>query len=241
MSTEFDCTYCENLNSINEILPSSEEPIIVKNYYICKAAVFEVSFTKEELRKYYAGCTARIELTRHKFVDELLSEVDTLNIIFSQLTGEKRVEVIKIDTHLVAGLASPCVTQLDFFTKIGFLYSVLELKREPLRNLVKDCKPEEKGITLLKRLFKEYNQSDNGALNFFEKIIFVRDHSYPAHKLSHEVFGVLREMGLKYPISQTTEWQVNWDLTLRKFTDALRSIRKGLAIIAKVKARAEVS
>ncbi|MEM2210254.1 MAG: hypothetical protein QXK35_00380 [Nitrososphaerales archaeon] len=51
----------------------------------------------------------------------------------------------------------------------------------------------------------------------------------------------MREINLKYPVSNATEWQANWDLTLRKFSDALRSIRKSLANIAKVKAGVEVT
>ncbi|MEM0049573.1 MAG: hypothetical protein QXW39_03445 [Candidatus Bathyarchaeia archaeon] len=226
-SFEVECTYCDNLDHVYEEIPSSSEPIIVKNYYTCKANVFEVSFTKEELKKYYATCTARIESTRHKFVDELLSEVDTLNVILSQMTGEK-IDIIKVDKFIAAELASPCSTQPDFFIKIDFLYNILDLDREPLRKLIKETKPEWKGITLLKQLLKESNQPDYGALNFFEKIIFIRNKTYPAHRFDPDVIRVLHEVGLKYPISEPADWKKNWDVTLRKFINALRSLRKAL-------------
>lgn len=99
-------------------------------------------------------------------MDELLSEIDTINMVFSQLLRE-RADVMKVDAHIAAGLASPCTTQLDFFTKINFLYNVLDFDREPLRKLLATAKPEWKGVRLLKQLLAEGSQSDNGALTFF--------------------------------------------------------------------------
>jgi hypothetical protein len=232
---ELDCSYCDNLIHVSEELPSSNEPVIVKNYYFCKANVFQIAFTKEELKKYYLNCTTRIELTRHKFVDELISEIDTVNIIIAQLLGERKVDVVKIDAHLAAGLASPCITQLDFFMKIDFLYNILDFDREPLRKLLKTVKPEWKGVTLLKQLLAENDQPDNGAIAFFEKIIFIRNKTYPAHRFDQEVINVLREIGLQYPVSSEKDWQKNWDMILRRFTDSFRYIRRSLTNIAKIK------
>jgi hypothetical protein len=209
---------------------------MVRNYYLCKANVFEIAFTKEELKKYYVSCTTRVEITRHKFVDELLSEIDIVNIVLSQLLGERKVDIVKVDTHLAAGLASPCITQLDFFTKIDFLYNILDFDREPLRKLLKTVKPEWKGIALLKQLLAENDQYDNGALAFFEKIIFIRNKTYPAHRFDPEVINILREIGLQYPVSGVKDWQRNWDIILRRCTESFRSIRKTLTNIAKVKA-----
>jgi hypothetical protein len=59
-----------------------------------------------------------------KLVDELFSEIETINIVFYQSLGEK-VDVIRVDTHTVANLASACTTQADFFMKISFLYKTL--------------------------------------------------------------------------------------------------------------------
>lgn len=206
-TSELNCTYCDNLIHVYEELPSSNEPILVKNYYLCKANIFEISFTKEELKNHYISCTARIELTRHKFVDELLSEIDTINIIFSQLLGGRKVDIIKVDAHLAAGLASPCITQYDFFTKIDFLYNILDFDRESLRQLLATVKPEWKGITLVRQLLVERHQSDDGALAFFEKIVSIRNKTYPAHRFDPKVISILREIGLQYPVSSVVDWQ----------------------------------
>jgi len=229
---ELDCGYCENLIHVYEEFPSPSEPVMVKNYYSCKANVFEAALTKDELKRHYANCTAKIELTGSKLAYELLSEVDAINITFSQLLGEK-VKVIKVDAYLAAGLASPCTGQLDFFTKIGFLYNLLDFEREPLRKLVRVAKPEWKGVTLLKQLLAEKEQPDEGALAFFEKVILVRNKSYPAHRFDSGVLDVLREIGLQYPVSNVRDWQRNWDTILRKCVESFRSIRKALINIAK--------
>jgi hypothetical protein len=123
--------------------------------------------------------------------------------VFYQLLEEK-VDVIRVDTHTVANLASACTTQAEFFMKICFLYNVLDFKRSPLRKLLA-ADPElkeKKGVKLLKQLLAEKGQSDNGALTFFEKIIAIRNKSYPAHTFDQEnVSNILREIGysIQYP------------------------------------------
>jgi len=239
---ELDCRYCENLDHVYEEFPSPEEPVVVRNYYLCRAGVFEAAFTADELRRYYARCPARAVLTRSRLVDELLSEVDTINVVFSQLLGERRVAVIRVDHHLAAGLATPCTSQFDFFTKIALLYNILDFDRESLRRLLKATKPDPqwKGVTLLKHLLAEYgqyNQPEREAIAFFERVIAVRDKTYPAHRYApEEVARILREIGLRYPVSSTRDWQENWDAVLRRFTESLRSVRKALTSLAKATA-----
>jgi hypothetical protein len=229
---EPDCSYCENLVRVYEEVPSRNEPIIVNNYYLCKAKVFDVALTKDELKMYYANCTTRIKLTGSKLVNELLSEVDSINVAFSQLLGEK-VNVVKVDARLAANLASPCTTELDFFMKIDFLYNILDFEREPLRKLVLVTKPEWKGVTLFRQLLDEKGQSDEGALAFFEKVILVRNKTYPAHRFDSTVINILREMGLQYPASSMEDWQKNWDAILKKCVESFRSLRKALISIVK--------
>jgi hypothetical protein len=239
---EPDCSYCENFVYVYEEFLSPSEPIIVKNYYSCRANVFEVAFTKGELKKYYADCTTRLKLTRSERADELLSEIEVVNIVFYQLLGE-RVDVIEVDKHTAANLASPCTTRADFFTKICFLYNVLDFKRSPLRKLLTTVNPnlaadpelkEKKGVKLLKQLLAEKGQSDNGALAFFEKIIAIRNKSYPAHKFDQEVSNILREIGLQYPVSGSEDWQRNWDTVLRRCVESFRSLRKALINIINI-------
>jgi hypothetical protein len=229
---EPDCSYCENLVHVYEEFPSPSEPVMVKNYYSCRANVFEVALTKDELKRHYMSCTVRAKLMRSKLVDELLSEVDIINIVFSQLLGEK-VKVVKVDAYLAANLASPCSTQLEFFTKIGFLYNLLDFDREPLRKLVSMAEPRWKGVTLLKKFLAEKGQSDERALTFFEKVILVRNKTYPAHRFDPEVVKVLCEIGLQYPVSNAEDWQRNWDIVLRKCVESFRSLRKALINITK--------
>jgi uncharacterized protein HemX len=45
----------------------------------------------------------------------------------------------------------------------------------------------------------------------------------------------LREIGLQYPVSSVRDWQKNWDMILRRFTDSFRYIRRSLTNIAKIK------
>ena len=227
-----DCRCCENLVHVYEEFPSSKEPIFVKDYYLCKAKVFDLSLTREELERHYANCPARVELTGSKLVHELLSEADAMNMAISQLLGEK-VEVVKVDPRLAAGLASPCKAEIDFFTKIDFLYNLLDFERKPLCRLVSMAKPDLKGVTLLKKFLAEKGQSDEGALAFFEKVILVRDKTYPAHRFDPKVVEVLREIGLQYPASNAEDWQRNWDIVLRKCVESFRSLRKALINIAK--------
>lgn len=228
-----DCRSCENLVHVYEELPSPGEPIFVKDYYLCKAKVFDLSLTREELERHYTNCSVRAELAGGKLVHELLSEADAINMAISQLLGE-RVEVVKVDPRLAAGLASPCKAEIDFFTKMDFLYNLLDFEVKPLRRLVPMAKPELKGVTLLKKFLAEKGQSDEGALAFFEKVILVRDKTYPAHRFDPKVVNVLREMGLQYPVSNAEDWQRNWEIVLRKCVESFRSLRKALINIAKM-------
>ncbi|MEM2750846.1 MAG: hypothetical protein QXH53_04170 [Nitrososphaerales archaeon] len=174
---------------------------------------------------------------RIEIVNEMPSEIITSGIL------EYDVYLVRGDKSFWMGKSTlriptsdhRVLTRTEVIENFGLPIDVTNAMFEILKTV------EEEDITLLKQLFKEYNQSDNGAINLFEKIIFIRDHTYPAHKFSPEVIDVMREINLKYPVSNATEWQANWDLTLRKFSDALRSIRKSLANIAKVKAGVEVT
>ena len=94
---------------------------------------------------------------------------------------------------------------------------------------------EKKEVKLLKQLLAEKGQSDNGALTFFEKIIAIRNKSYPAHRFDQEeVSNILREIGLQYPVSGSEGWQRNWDTVLRRCMESFRSLRKALINILNI-------
>jgi len=229
LSEELDCTYCQNLETVDEEIPSNEDPIFVKKYHICKASVFSTAFTKRELVDHYSDCTVRIEITGHGDVDELLNETETVNIIFQKVSQNNSLTLLKIDTHTGAGLASPCISQMDYFQKIAFLASVLEINSSEIRKIVEHYEDEWKGVKLLKQYLEEKNQINHAAFEFLERVIRLRNKRYPTHKFdSNEVTKIMKSMGLLYPVSAKTEWQRNWDATLRKFTGSLRDIRLAL-------------
>lgn len=228
MSEELDCTFCQNLDIVDEEIPSSDNPIFVKKYYLCKASVFPVSFSKKELIDYYDKCTVRIEITGHGDVDDLLNEIETTNIVFQKLSNNNK-NLMTIDTHTGAGLASPCISTKNYFEKVTFLASILEMDISELRNQTEKYEEGWKGLKLLKQYLKENNQEIGASFEFLEKIIKLRNKIYPTHKFdSKEVPQIMKSLGLLYPVSNKKDWQRNWDATLRRFTGSFREIRISL-------------
>ncbi len=228
MSEELDCTFCQNLDIIDEEIPSSDNPIFVKKYYLCKASVFPVSFSKKELIDYYDKCTVRIEITGHGDVDDLLNEIETTNIVFQKLSNNNK-NLMTVDTHTGAGLASPCISTKNYFEKVTFLASILEMDISELRNQTEKYEEEWKGLKLLKQYLKENDQEIGASFEFLEKIIKLRNKIYPTHKFdSKEVPKIMKSLGLSYPVSNKKDWQRNWDATLRRFTGSLCEIRISL-------------
>ncbi len=229
MSEELDCTYCENFQFVDEVLPDPSNPAIVRKYYRCKADVFKIAFRNGELVDYYANCTVRIERTGHKNADELISEIQNLNDVFKRVAGGGPIILVKIDMHFATAIASPCISQNDFFEKNDHLAASLDMDISAIRKLLREYEDNWKGLSLLKQYFQEKGHLDDQPFQFLECIIALRNKTPPAHKFSSsEVPAIMRQIGFDYPPATKGDWQRYWDATILKYTSCLRKIRTAM-------------
>jgi len=233
VNEERDCRACEYLEFVDEEFPSSQEPVLVHKYYRCRKTG-ELFFALKELKERYRSCLFRVERAKRGLASEFEDEVRMINVIFTQLLGEKRiVEVMRIDTKIVAELATPCFTEKDFFVKVGYMYNVLDVNVSALRRLVTRYDKNWKGIKLVEQFLEERELLDEvrDVIEFWRDIIRLRDWSYPYHRRRDEkILEVMNRLGLKYP---PIKWKKLYSSLFQRFVSSLRRFRKALLRVLK--------
>lgn len=235
--SEPDCRVCENCIFVDQIYPSIEEPIIVRKWCRC-SKTGEIFLTQEDLRKAYIQCPYRQPKIGYGLPSEILDEINEINFIVMALTGRNE-SLIDIKPEIATLLASPCYSVIDFEVKIGALASLLEMNISLLRTLLDKYNIEygkdEKSIKLLKRLFKAKRVEDASiyeALDFLKKVVNLRNKLPPYHRPStSEAREIMRELGIGFPAENSSGWQKNSEILLKRFLEALRILRRGLRTI----------
>jgi len=216
------------LEFVDEEFPSPEEPIIVHKYYKCRR-MKEIIFTLDELKKMYKSCSFRKERTKKGIISEFESEVRMINVIFTQLLGERKlVKVMKIDTRTIVELSTPCFSEKDFFVKIGYIYNVLDIDVKVLRRLVSEYREDWKGIKLVEQFLRERGLLDEvkDVIEFWRDLVRLRDCSYPYHRASdRRVLEIMNRLGLKYP---PAKWEDLYSSLLQKFVSSLGEFKRML-------------
>jgi len=228
VNKELDCRACEYLEFVDEEFPSPEEPIIVHKYYKCRR-MKEIIFALRELKERYRSCSFRKERTKKGIISEFESEVRMINVIFTQLLGERKlVEVMKIDTRVIAELGTSCFSEKDFFVKIGYIYNVLDMDIEALRRLVSKYEEDWKGIKLVEQFLRERGLLNEikDVIEFWKDLVRLRDCSYPYHRASERrVLEIMNRLGLKYP---SAKWEDLYSSLFQRLTSSLGKFRKVL-------------
>jgi len=230
-----DCRVCDNCRLIDEEFPSTREPILVKRWYEC-SITGEVFLTLDELREAYVRCSHRVVRVGHGLPREILEEIDGINLAISYILGRK-AKVIKVKPEIVAYIASPCYSRVDFETKVGALASLLEMDISVLRELLNKFgikyERNEKSLKLLNRLFSGKNMMSPelaNALNFLEQMVRLRNKLPPYHTPSmEEAREIMRSLGIAFP---TSKWQSSSEILLKKFLNALKELRIALMRLA---------
>jgi len=232
--SEPDCRVCENCILVDQVYPSREEPIIVRKWCKCNKTG-EIFLTQEELRKAYIQCPYRRPKIGYGIPSEIIDEINEINFIVKAITGRDE-SLIDIKPEVATLLASPCYSVIDFEVKVGALASLLEMNIGLLRTLLDkyniEYNKDEKSIKLLKRLFKAKGVEDTliyDALDFLRKIVDLRNKLPPYHKPStSEAREIMRELGIGFPVENSSGWQKNSEILLKRFLEAIRAIRRGL-------------
>jgi len=225
---------CENCILVDQVYPSPEEPIIVRKWCIC-SKTGEIFLTQEDLRRAYIQCPHRQPKIGYGLPSEIVDEINEINFIVKALTGRNE-NLIDIKPEIATLLASPCYSVIDFEVKVGALASLLEMNISLLRTLLDkyniEYAKDEKSIKLLKRLFKAKGVEDTliyEALDFLKKVVDLRNKLPPYHRPStSEAREIMRELGIGFPVENSSGWQKNSEILLKRFLEAIRGIRRGL-------------
>lgn len=235
--SEPDCRVCENCIPVDQSYPSYEEPVIVRKWCRC-AKTGEIFLTQEDLRKAYVQCPYRRPRIGYGLPSEIIDEIDEINFIIKTLTGRDE-KLIDIRPEVVAHIASPSYSIVDFKVKVGALASLLEMNIGLLRNLLDKYGVkygrDEKSIKLLRRLFEARGFEDTSiydALDFLRRIVDLGNKLPPYHRPSlNEAREIMRELGIEFPVESPGGWQRNSEISLKRFLEALRTLRRALRSI----------
>ena len=234
---EVDCRACENFRLVDEKFPSLNEPVLVRKWCECSVKG-EVFLTSDELRRAYIECSQRVVKIGYGIPREILEEIDGINLAISKILGQN-VKAIYAEPEVITYVASPCYSRVDFEVKVGALTSLLEMNLDVLKTLLDKFKinyeRDEKSLKLMKRLFsgrEMLNPELVEALSFLTQVVELRNKLPPYHKPSpEEVRELMEGLGTALPL-ESSEWQKTSEILLRKFLNALKTLRKALTKIA---------
>lgn len=224
-----DCTSCRYL----EIgVPSSKDvPMFVFRHYKClkKNMVF---LNREELIDAYKSCEEEKEVTLKVPVgSEIIDEVLTINTLFQMLT-ETKLNLFREDVRVTKDIMLPCKDVKDFRSKIGSV--ALIFNSENLSKLRKLLEGEKnwKSVKLIENWLKKKSVSyDPEMIVTWEKIIKLRNLSYPYHPESNEMMSLFRYFEQGFPIN----YSELWESILKKLLSSLRMFKSTMTFMIREK------
>lgn len=151
-------------------------------------------------------------------VDQIIDSLEALNVFSKHKLG---CTIFKSNAKLLKDLKHQADNEPEFIFTIAVIATLIdEVHHDEILKYIKE-KPESGSINLIERLFVEKDvQNYKSAITKLRLLHRLRSTKYPIHDKEHEAIGILKELGIAYPIN----WKEAGNVCVNHFIESIKEL-----------------